>query len=247
MRVVRKALRWAIYYFAFSIFFSVSFLLNALCFVLGLLPGKGVFKAPVRGLLQILFRGWARVVRWLGILRLETPPKTMGGKKAGLIWVMNHPSILDGSYLLQFITNGTCIYKHAIGANPLYGSTAKLTGHIPNVGGADMVRMACEALERGEDLIIFPEGTRSTQMDLGNFKSGIGLIAKRSRALINVLWMEGPDDFMTRGAPYWRPPEAMVDVRIEQIGQVDPNGWRTVDAIMDAVKRVYEESGRLCH
>jgi 1-acyl-sn-glycerol-3-phosphate acyltransferase len=157
----------------------------------------------------------------------------------GRIWVMNHPSILDASYLLKFITNGVCIYKPQIGKNPLYGATAKLANYLPSIGGPDMVRMACGVLEKGEDLIVFPEGTRSTYLNLDQFKPGFALIAKRSKAIIKVLWMESPADFMTKDVSYWRVPELTARITIKQIGEIDPRKFDSVEEIFDAVKSCY--------
>lgn len=227
------------YYFAVSVFLVVSLLVNLLCFIIGLVPGSKSLKGPLRATLQSLFRGWAWFMGFIRVLDLQTPAKTV--KSKGQIWVMNHPSILDASYLLKFVTNGVCIYKREIGKNPFYGATAKLANYIPNVGGPDMVRMACDALERGEDLIVFPEGTRSTVVNLNHFKPGFALIAKRSKAIINVLWMESPPDFMTREAPFWRVPKLTAHVTIGQIDTIDPRGFDSVQSILAEVKTCYSK------
>lgn len=220
-------------------FLVASFCVNLVCLIVGWIPGSNVLRNPLRGLLQFMFRRWAWVMRFIRVLDLTTPDKTSKKNSGGEIWVMNHPTILDASYMIKFITNGTCIYKQAIGANPFYGATAKFANYIPNVGGPDMIRMACDALAKGENLIILPEGTRSTRVNLDNFKPGFALIAKRSKAVINVLWMEAPDDFMTKDAPYWKVPALTANVTMEQINRVDPTEYKSVGAIMDAVKESY--------
>lgn len=229
------------YYLALLVFFLVSFCLNLVCFFLLWIPGSGVLKKPLRRLLQFLFRGWARFLELVGVIRLSTPEKTPQKSANGEIWVMNHPSILDGSYLLKFVTNGTCIYKTQIGSNPLYGSTAKLARHIPNVGGPDMVRWACEALERGEDLLVFPEGTRSSSVALSKFKPGFALIAKRSKAAINVLWVESPKDFMVREIPLWKVPSARAEVEISRIERIEAADCKSVREVLERVKACYAE------
>lgn len=231
------------YYFAVSVFLIVSFCVNCLCFLLGLIPGARMLKHPLRTVLQFLFRRWAWFMGFIRVLDLRTPEKTPRKIGNGEIWVMNHPSILDASYMLKFITNGTCIYKTEIGSSPLYGATAKLAGYIPNVGGPDMVRLACEALERGEDLVIFPEGTRSTHVNVENFKAGFGLIAKRSRAAINVMRMESPDDFMTREAPFGKVPNLTAHVAIDWLDKLDTEQFHAVNEIIDEVKRIYRMKG----
>lgn len=232
------------YYFAVLVFLFVSLLVNMICFLLELIPGSGVLQWPLRSVLQFLFRRWAWFMGFIGVLKLVTPTRTLRKKMAGQIWVMNHPSLLDGSYLLKFITNGVCIYKREIGKNPFYGSTAKLANYLPNVGGPDLVRMGCATLARGEDLIVFPEGTRSTQVNLEFFKPGFALIAKRSNALINVLWMETPPDFMTREVSFWKVPQLTACITIRQLDQIDPSGFESVQALVARVKMCYSELKR---
>ena len=229
------------YYFAISVFLVVSFCVNLLCLIVGLIPGARRLRYCLRSVLQFLFRRWACFLGVIRVLNLRTPPKTHKKEKDGEIWVMNHPSLLDGSYLLKFVTNGFCIYKREIGGNPLYGATVKLADYIPNIGGADMVRMACDALARGEDLIIFPEGTRSTKVNLDNFRPGFALIAKRSKALINVMWMESPEDFITRDVPFWKVPKLTAHIVISQINRIDPTALKSVEMIMEAVKQSYRD------
>ncbi len=229
------------YYFAVTVFLIVSFGINLLCLIVGFVPGSRVLYHLLRSVLQFLFRRWAWFMGFIRVLNLQTPAKTVRKEKNGEIWVMNHPSLLDASYMLKFITNGVCIYKQAIAVNPFYGATAKLANYLPNIGGPDMVRMACEALARGEDLIIFPEGTRSTKVNLDNFKPGFALIAQRSKALINVMWMDSPDDFMTREVPWGKVPELTAHVTISQINQIDPTVIKSVEMIVEEVKQNYRE------
>jgi len=246
MKTVSRVYLCLAYYFAVSVFLLVSFVINVLSFVLSFAPGSANLKRPLRTTLQFLFRRWAWFMGFIRVLRLTTPDKTRRKAKDGEIWIMNHPSLLDGSYLLKFITNGTCIYKEAIGSNPLYGSTAKLAQYIPNVGGADMVRQACESLERGEDLVIFPEGTRSTHVDLSRFKPGFALIAKRSGAPINLMWINSPKDFMTREAQFWKVPRLTAEVDISQIATINPSEYPSPKTLFAEVVDKYRMKGEAC-
>lgn len=246
MKAIREAYLALAYYFAVSVFIVASFLINLLCLVVGWIPGSGVLKRPLRRTLQFLFRRWAWFMGFIRVLDLRTPERTKRKKTQGEIWVMNHPSILDASYLLKFISDGTCIYKPQIASNPLYGAVARLAQYIPNVGGPDLVRMGCEALENGEDLVIFPEGTRTTVVDVDAFKSGFALIAKRSKSPVNVMWMESPPDFMTREASFWRVPGLTAKITIERIARIDSSQFRAGSGILEAVKESYRTKVSQC-
>ena len=241
MRFMGRIFSGVAYYVSLGVFLVGSFLLNLLCLVLGILPGSRSLKGPLRSTLLFLFRQWAWAMRLIRVLDLRTPNQTRRKSQDGEIWVMNHPTILDVSFMLKFIANGTCVYKRSIGSNPLYGAVASLAGYIPNVGGVDVVRLSCEALARGEDLIIFPEGTRSTRMKLDKFKPGFALIAKRSRATINVMWMDSPADFMTREVAFSAIPNLPASVTIERIARIEVSRCSTVSSILEEIQQIYRQ------
>ena len=59
-----------------------------------------------------------------------------------------------------------------------------------------------KALDRGESLILFPEGTRGTGEDLQPFKCGIFHLAKaRPHVQLVPVWMENACRVMPKGAP----------------------------------------------
>ena len=241
MNAMRRCLRIGAYHTAMLLFLVLSFSANLVCLIILLVPGARGLKGGLRRFLQKFYQFWARLMRWMGVLDLETPGNTETRSADGEIWVMNHPSLMDASYLFKFISNATCIYKHSIGWNPFYGAIARLADYIPNSSGLGIVRIACAGLARGENLIVFPEGTRSTRIALDNFKPGFALIAKRSAAPINLLWIDSPDDFMTKGQSYWVVPKERPQMKIQQIGRVDPAQFDSVEAIMEEVKRQFRE------
>ena len=198
-----------------------------------------------RNLLQFYFIRWDRLMMKIGVLNLYTPQKTEPKDSNGEMWLCNHPTILDGSYLLKFITNGTCVYKSAIGSNPLYGSTVKIADYIPNVGGPDMVRNAANKLKSGQDMVIFPEGTRSTRLDTSLFKPGFALIAKRAEANINLLWTDNPQDFLTRESPYWKAPRLPATINITHFKTIHCTRKSSVKDILKEVIEAYETQAAL--
>lgn len=239
-RAISRAYDYFGHYVAGGIFFGVSLALNILCLVGLILPFRRKLVKPLRVFLFHLFRGWVRLLSMLSVAHVDTPKATEKNPDCGEVWVMNHPSIVDGSYLLSFIRNGACIYKEAIGGNPFYGGVARLADYIPNVGGPDMIRRAVEGLRRGENIVIFPEGTRSTRCDPQAMKPGFALIAKRAQVPINVLWSGNPPDFGTREASKWRPPVLPVSIPIQVLDVVNPRRGETSEQLKDRVAAIFQ-------
>lgn len=243
MRAIVRAFQYFRYYLAGCIFFVASFALNALCFVCLALPFRRTLSRLLRSLLFHFFRAWVMVLSSLRVSCLRAP-EPQDPSVGGCVWVMNHPSVLDGAYILTFVRNGTCIYKEQIASNPFYGCIARLANYIPNVGGPDMIRFAVEALKRGENIVIFPEGTRSARFRPDRMKSGFALMAKRANAPIKLLWSDNPPDYATKEASKWHPPELPVDIPIRLIDELIPSKQESAEQLAQRVSGIYQRIAR---
>jgi len=73
---------------------------------------------------------------------------------------------------------------------------------------------AGEALDRGFHVIVFPEGTRSAEGALANFRPGIGLLVKQSSAAVLPMALRGMGDLKTGKRRWFR--SGMLEVRVGQ-------------------------------
>ncbi len=83
-----------------------------------------------------------------------------------------------------------------------FGWLIKSVGAFPvrrGEGDMESIRFAMSALEKGEAVLIFPEGTRGDGKRLGPINKGIALIAKRTGALVQPVGILGTDVALPRG------------------------------------------------
>jgi long-chain acyl-CoA synthetase len=73
---------------------------------------------------------------------------------------------------------------------------------------------AGEALDRGFHVIVFPEGTRSAEGVLANFRPGIGLLVKQSSAAVLPMALHGLGDLKTGKRGWFR--SGTLEVRVGQ-------------------------------
>ena len=115
----------------------------------------------------------------------------------GVILASNHRSFLDPFAL------GTClprpIYfmaKQEIFRNPFVGWLLNCLGAFPVKRGesdAESTRTALMLLERGEAVVIFPEGTRTRRGSLGRPRRGVGRLALESGAPVVPIAVSGSE------------------------------------------------------
>jgi 1-acyl-sn-glycerol-3-phosphate acyltransferase len=127
---------------------------------------------------------WAFVVLagglWLlGIIRVRVINAERLKNARGLVVVANHPTYLDVIILLALVRQANCIVKGSLWSNPaLRGMVSQV--FIPQF--ADFESMCAKAkasLDEGDNLIIFPEGTRSVRGQPVVFKRGAVQLALR--------------------------------------------------------------------
>lgn len=181
---------------------------------LGRERGRRIGRAAIaRG-----YRGFWAVARASGLLQMDARALDVLADEPGLIVVANHPSMLDAMMLVARLPRSTCIMKASLARNPLLGAGARLARYIRNDPPMDMVRLAAADLRDGGQLVLFPEGTRTTCWPLNRLHSAVGLIARRAQAPVQVVFIDTDSPYLGKGWPLWRlPPLPIVfSVRLGQ-------------------------------
>jgi 1-acyl-sn-glycerol-3-phosphate acyltransferase len=127
-------------------------------------------------LLKKSFQCFLWGMQFLGVINLQT--KHLHHLKAGgRLVVANHPSLIDAVILIALIENPNGIIKSSLFNNPSMYGLAKIAGLMRNVEGPELIRKAIESITAGDNLIIFPEGTRTEVLGEVVFKQGAAYIA----------------------------------------------------------------------
>ncbi len=122
------------------------------------------------------------------------------------IIVCNHISYLDSILMVSLFANHITIAKDRLFAIPIMGAVIKQAGYIPSSGRGrygELLLNSLEAitatLEKGGNIIIFPEGTRSRDGRVGELQKGAFKIARYCQAPIKVLKVSNTDKLFRPG------------------------------------------------
>lgn len=179
------------------VFFSLSFVTWVYSYT-GL-PGRervGLF-------MELVMARWG--LFWAGIrLRMDLTAIPEGET---CIFVCNHQSHLD--ILVLFWALGarkiSYVAKKSLFKIPVFGWALHRNGHLSIDRGNRRAAMraiekAVEAARNGRSIVIFPEGTRQTQLTtLGEFKTGGMVLAMKCRKPIVPLVLAGTGEMMPKG------------------------------------------------
>ena len=119
------------------------------------------------------------------------------------IIVANHPSLLDFVYIMSLVPNSTCIVRGGLTHTPLRGVIKQ--AYITNTTEFDDILVECKKLtDKGCNVIIFPEGTRSPRIGRNNYKKGAARIALYCGCDVLPLFIGGSDKYgLGKGDPLW--------------------------------------------
>jgi 1-acyl-sn-glycerol-3-phosphate acyltransferase len=205
---LRHAALAVAYYLPWLWFGGVGLLLNLVCGVLLLVPDRRRLGPGARRAIRRLFVFWIKWCHATRIFRVTWRGFERARLEAGVVYVANHPSLVDAQVLLSRLPDAICIFKPALLRNPVIGPAALIAGYASGGDGLDAIRDAAAKVAEGRALVIFPEGTRTGPGErLGPLKPGFALIANRARAPIRLLSIEVSRNLTTRGRAWWKLPE----------------------------------------
>ena len=154
-------------------------------------------KATCRGFIALL--GGLRLIdyRIVHAERLQRP---------GSLVLANHPTLLDALFLLATVPDAVCVAKGGLATHPVTRSAIRAAGFIAAPSPRRAIAAASEALENGQSVILFPEGTRSTPGQAVRLRRNGAMIAVMSRAPVVPVCIRCEPPTLLKGSPWYRVP-----------------------------------------
>lgn len=139
-----------------------------------------------------------------------------------LIIAPNHPSLLDAVMVISRLPNVGCILKSELMNNIFLGAGARLARYIRNEPVRHMIRLASRDVDCGSQLLLFPEGTRTTSCPINPLKGSISLIALHAQAAVQTVLIETDSKYLSKGWSLFRKPPMPIHYRVRLGRRFDP-------------------------
>jgi 1-acyl-sn-glycerol-3-phosphate acyltransferase len=225
-----------------------------------------------RAMISFGYRQFWRAAACSGMIRLHSEALDALRDEPGLIVVANHPSMLDALMLVARLPRSACVMKASLMRNPFLWPGARLARYIRNDSPHGMVRLAVADLLEGGQLVMFPEGTRTTRQPLeqthgrsegcsspsgdggghvppgralNEFRSGFTLIAKLANAPIQAVFIDTDSPYLAKGWPLWRLPPLPIVFTVRMGKRFAPRADHA--ALLAEVEAYFAEGVRQAH
>ena len=128
-----------------------------------------------RDSIRHLCRFYMNFMQWLGLMRYQVVNQHPG-PVCGQLIVANHPTLIDALFVMALLPDVCCIAKPGLARNPFTRLTLAQAGFLVS-DDDDLVARVGDRLAAGENVLIFPEGTRNSSDFELDFKRGAANLA----------------------------------------------------------------------
>ncbi len=222
----------------------LGLLVTIVCGTLSFILPRGTGERLGRQVHHLIFHCFVVYLRVTGLLKVDLSElEKLGRISTPIIVAPNHASLWDAVFIIARLPQAICVMKNSILRNPFLGGGSRLSGYIPNGATSRMVRDAAAALQRGGQLLLFPEGTRTHPSErwINPLKGGCALIAKRAKVPVYPVFIRSNSRVLQKGWPLWKPPVFPIEIDISVGEPLIPGDDESAAGFTGRLQQVYEQ------
>ncbi len=233
-----------------SVFFYIILFFSTM--ILGIACVIGSFVS--RGWPTLMARTWGNINLWASGVKVDVRGLENINKLGPYIFVSNHQGWFDiftalGKLPLPF----SWLAKEELFKIPVLGHAMYRAGYIP-IDRKDRrkalsgMNRAAEVIQRGTSVFVFPEGTRSTDGVIRDFKKGVFVLALKAQQPIVPVSISGSYRILPKGSRTIHPGEIRFSIGNPiQTAGIDSIGRDLlIEQVREAIRAnlTFEEAGR---
>ncbi|MCB1582396.1 MAG: lysophospholipid acyltransferase family protein [Marinicella sp.] len=153
------------------------------------------------------FAFFAWFMKILGIYSIEIHHRERL-KQQGMLIIANHPTLIDVVLLLSLLRQSDCVVKSKLTQNVATKGPLLAAGYIENNSPEQLLESCVVGLKDQRNLLIFPEGTRTRNLNRLSFKRGASLIALKSGRPIVPITIKCIPRMLAKGQKWYKIPHS---------------------------------------
>jgi 1-acyl-sn-glycerol-3-phosphate acyltransferase len=170
--------------------------------------------ALARAVIHHLFRMFVALLRLAGLMTFEVHgrERLQGG---GRLILANHPTLIDVVLLMSLVEHSGCVVKGALGRNPFTRGPVRAAGFVFNDVSDGLIADCVDSVRTGSNLIIFPEGTRTSATEPMRLHRGAARVAVHGEVDITPVRISCSPPTLAKGEKWYQVPPRRAHFRID--------------------------------
>jgi 1-acyl-sn-glycerol-3-phosphate acyltransferase len=244
MASILKQLFWNGCYYLFLLFFVVGlYSLNLVCLVATFLMPPKAAQWLLLMLVQKLFHLFISIMTHSGILRCNCDIlKRLHPDKSGRLIIANHPSIFDAPFLISRIPGLLCVFKSSLKQSFMISRTTRTLGYLSNEEGIVLLKKMAAQLKAGKQVLLFPEGTRTSGNSMNSMNPSYALAAMRARVPVQLVRIRTDSPILGKGWPLLKTARFPVSFHFDLGPSIEPDSFTTIKTFNAFVENWYRKN-----
>lgn len=194
-------------------------------------------KRIAREIVRLSFRGFTWWMQFLGVVEYKFDARELKQARGHII-IANHPTLIDVVAMISLTRNPDCIVKAELFRNPFMRVIIRSTGYINNANPDLLIKDCQNSLEQGNNLIIFPEGTRTQLNTQIRFQRGAANIAIRTGAPILACKITCVPSVLRKHEPWYSSPIYKPQLAIRYMHSLEVDKYRSLTSASQASRQL---------
>lgn len=195
----------------FGLFGIGGLLLSLLWFNLLLVAvhNRNTRRRLARRSISASFRVFLTFASVTGVFRHRIQGAEILRQERGCVVVANHPTLVDYVMIASVMPETDCIVKSALLKNPFLSGVIRAADYLINSDADTLLAQSAARLQRGDTLLIFPEGTRTLPGENMTLQRGAANIAVRCRRDIRTVTIHCSEHMLGKEQPWYHVPRTI--------------------------------------
>lgn len=179
--------------------------------------------AAAQHMVHTSWRLFVWLITRMRVIEFEAEGAELLRAEEGTLVISNHPSLLDVVLIMSLMRRTQCVVKPGVWRNPFMRGVVKATGYIPNLGDPEKFIDDCVgALRAGNNLVIFPEGSRTVPGEKARLQRGFANIAVRAGAPVRIVAVSCDPPTLLKGEKWYESPARRPRFHVKVCERIEP-------------------------
>jgi 1-acyl-sn-glycerol-3-phosphate acyltransferase len=214
------------------------FLSFIICPVISMLSPNDKIKAQrTQYMISITFDCFIYFVQLSGLAKVNAKEIYKLREMKGCLIVSNHPTLIDYVIIVSKLRHCNTVVKEDIFKNFFFKRVVNAANYIPNTQSLETFESIKNSIQKGDNILIFPEGSRSVPGKPLTLRRGAANIALRASVPIQMIYIKTSESLLTKGNPWYKIPKKRAIYYLKNGERIEPKSFLKTGVVVSRAAR----------